>query len=126
MVPTAVLTQSKPVFNTDVRPVSAAMPKINVTRPRYAHLIITKFKSPIIRHITRSLSSNTSNSSPSVTAVQALVVSAAQGMPGKWGNPQHALNDKEVIDSGCSRYMTGNMSYLFDFEELNGGYVAFG
>nr|GEV75414.1 ribonuclease H-like domain-containing protein [Tanacetum cinerariifolium] len=44
----------------------------------------------------------------------------------KKGNPQHALNDKEVIDSGCSRYMTGNMSYLFDFEELNGGYVAFG
>nr|GEW44005.1 putative ribonuclease H-like domain-containing protein [Tanacetum cinerariifolium] len=33
---------------------------------------------------------------------------------------------KSVIDSGCSRYMTGNMSYLYDFEELNGGYVAFG
>nr|GEY01683.1 hypothetical protein [Tanacetum cinerariifolium] len=30
------------------------------------------------------------------------------------------------IDSGCSRHMTGNMSYLSDFEELNGGYVAFG
>nr|GEU98109.1 putative reverse transcriptase domain-containing protein [Tanacetum cinerariifolium] len=42
------------------------------------------------------------------------------------GNPQHALKDKEVIDSGCSRHMTGNMSYLYDFKELNGGYVAFG
>nr|GFB46568.1 ribonuclease H-like domain-containing protein [Tanacetum cinerariifolium] len=42
------------------------------------------------------------------------------------GNPQHALKDKGVIDSGCSRHMIGNMSYLFDFEELNGGYVAFG
>nr|GEV33520.1 ribonuclease H-like domain-containing protein [Tanacetum cinerariifolium] len=42
------------------------------------------------------------------------------------GNPQHALKDKRVIDSGCSRHMTGNMSYLSDFEELNGGYVAFG
>nr|GEV56226.1 putative ribonuclease H-like domain-containing protein [Tanacetum cinerariifolium] len=31
-----------------------------------------------------------------------------------------------VIDSGCSRHMIGNMSYLFDFEEFNGGYVAFG
>nr|GFB88000.1 putative ribonuclease H-like domain-containing protein [Tanacetum cinerariifolium] len=29
-------------------------------------------------------------------------------------------------DSGCSRHMTGNMSYLSDFEELNGGYVIFG
>nr|GEZ00538.1 hypothetical protein [Tanacetum cinerariifolium] len=42
------------------------------------------------------------------------------------GNLQHALKDKGVIDSGCSRHMTGNMSYLSDFEELNGGYVAFG
>nr|GEU81035.1 ribonuclease H-like domain-containing protein [Tanacetum cinerariifolium] len=31
-----------------------------------------------------------------------------------------------VIDSGCSRHMTRNISYLFDFEEINGGYVAFG
>nr|GEZ61035.1 ribonuclease H-like domain-containing protein [Tanacetum cinerariifolium] len=42
------------------------------------------------------------------------------------GNPQYALKDKGVIDSGCSRHMTGNMSYSFDFQELNGGYVAFG
>nr|GEZ74408.1 ribonuclease H-like domain-containing protein [Tanacetum cinerariifolium] len=33
---------------------------------------------------------------------------------------------KGVIDSGCSRHMTGNMSYLSDFKELNGGYVTFG
>ncbi|GKD75833.1 hypothetical protein Tco_1334115 [Tanacetum coccineum] len=35
-------------------------------------------------------------------------------------------SEKEVIDSGCSRHMTGNMSYLTDFEEIDGGYVAFG
>nr|GFC26869.1 hypothetical protein [Tanacetum cinerariifolium] len=34
----------------------------------------------------------------------------------KTGNPQQALKDKGVIDSGCSRHMTGNMSYLSDFE----------
>nr|GFA55534.1 hypothetical protein [Tanacetum cinerariifolium] len=43
----------------------------------------------------------------------------------KKGNPQHALKDKGVIDSGCSRHMTGNMSYISDFKELNGGYVSF-
>nr|GEW52042.1 ribonuclease H-like domain-containing protein [Tanacetum cinerariifolium] len=42
------------------------------------------------------------------------------------GNPQHDLKDKGVIDSGCLRHMIGNISYLSDFEELNGGYVAFG
>nr|GEZ78241.1 hypothetical protein [Tanacetum cinerariifolium] len=62
----------------------------------------------------------TSNSPPTVNAVQVLVVSAAQG------NPQLALQDKGVIDSRCSRYMIGNISYLSDFKELNGGYVAFG
>nr|GEZ35439.1 ribonuclease H-like domain-containing protein [Tanacetum cinerariifolium] len=68
-----VLTQSKPVSNTVVRPVSAALP--NITAPV--------------------------------------------------GNPKQALKDKGVIDSGCLRHMTGNMFYLFEFEELNGGYVAF-
>nr|GEU80776.1 hypothetical protein [Tanacetum cinerariifolium] len=43
-----------------------------------------------------------------------------------FGNPQLALQDKGVIDSGCSRHMTGNMSYLSEFKELNGVYVAFG
>nr|GFA71994.1 hypothetical protein [Tanacetum cinerariifolium] len=42
------------------------------------------------------------------------------------GNPQQALNDKGVIDSGCSRHMTGNISLISDFEEFNKGYVAFG
>ncbi|GJS12602.1 putative ribonuclease H-like domain-containing protein [Tanacetum coccineum] len=31
-----------------------------------------------------------------------------------------------VIDSGCSRNMTGNMSCFIDYEEVDGGYVAFG
>nr|GEV93239.1 ribonuclease H-like domain-containing protein [Tanacetum cinerariifolium] len=83
-VPAAVLTQSKPVFNTVVRPISAVVPK---------------FMAP--------------------------VVSAAQGIQGKWGNPQYDLKDKGVIDSGCLRHMTWNMSYLSNFEELNDGYVAF-
>nr|GEX82377.1 ribonuclease H-like domain-containing protein [Tanacetum cinerariifolium] len=42
------------------------------------------------------------------------------------GNPQHALKDKGVINSGCSRHMIGKISYLFDFEEISRGYVAFG
>ncbi|GJZ05405.1 hypothetical protein Tco_0538680 [Tanacetum coccineum] len=40
------------------------------------------------------------------------------------GKPQHA--DKGFVDSGCSRHMTGNIAYLLDFKEFDGGYVAFG
>ncbi|GJS12233.1 putative ribonuclease H-like domain-containing protein [Tanacetum coccineum] len=36
------------------------------------------------------------------------------------------FTDKGVIDSGCSRHMTGNMYYLTDYKEIDGGYVAFG
>nr|GEW76583.1 putative ribonuclease H-like domain-containing protein [Tanacetum cinerariifolium] len=42
------------------------------------------------------------------------------------GNLQIDLQDKGVIDSGCSRHMTGNMSYLTNNEEIDEGYVAFG
>nr|GFA16379.1 ribonuclease H-like domain-containing protein [Tanacetum cinerariifolium] len=42
------------------------------------------------------------------------------------GNPQQALKDKGVIDSGCSRNMTGNIYVLSDFEEIDKGYAAFG
>ncbi|GJS02189.1 ribonuclease H-like domain-containing protein [Tanacetum coccineum] len=42
------------------------------------------------------------------------------------GNPQLELQEKGVIDSGCSRHMTGNKSYLLDYKEIDGGFVAFG
>ncbi|GJZ73346.1 ribonuclease H-like domain-containing protein [Tanacetum coccineum] len=41
------------------------------------------------------------------------------------GNPQLELQEKGVINSGCSRHMTGNKSYLSDYEEIDGGFVAF-
>ncbi|GJX52246.1 putative reverse transcriptase domain-containing protein [Tanacetum coccineum] len=41
------------------------------------------------------------------------------------GNPQIDLQDKRVTDSGFSRHMTGNMPYLTNYEEIDGGYVAF-
>nr|GFC02849.1 ribonuclease H-like domain-containing protein [Tanacetum cinerariifolium] len=138
VVPAAILTQSKPVPITTVRPVSTDVPKIKVTRPRHAKPIVTKTNSPIRRHINRRPSLQASNSPLRVTVVKALMVNAAKvnnGLGSKEnltilflveGNPQDALKDKGVIDSGCSRHMIGNMSYLYDFEELNGGYVAFG
>nr|GEY67833.1 putative reverse transcriptase domain-containing protein [Tanacetum cinerariifolium] len=42
------------------------------------------------------------------------------------GSSQNNIDDKGYWDSGCSRNMTGNISYLYDFEPFNGGYVSFG
>nr|GEY13792.1 hypothetical protein [Tanacetum cinerariifolium] len=156
IVPAAVLTKSKPVYVTAIRPVSVVVPKIMVTRPRHAHSLTTKSKSTIRRHITHSQSSKTSNSPPRVTASQALVVSAAKGKKGKWvWRPKCLILDHDSRTTSASitlkRFdyndalgrsksvmawipkksnhpicVQGNMSYLSDFQELNGGYVAFG
>nr|GEW52692.1 hypothetical protein [Tanacetum cinerariifolium] len=42
------------------------------------------------------------------------------------GNPQMDLQDQGVIDSGCSRHTTENISNLINYEEIDRGYVAFG
>nr|GFC91091.1 hypothetical protein [Tanacetum cinerariifolium] len=51
---------------------------------------------------------------------------ADMGRKGKAGSSQNNINDKGYWDSGCSRHMTGNISYLFDFEPFDRGYVSFG
>nr|GEU51760.1 ribonuclease H-like domain-containing protein [Tanacetum cinerariifolium] len=42
------------------------------------------------------------------------------------GDSHKQLEDQRYFDSGCSRHMTGNISYLTDFKEFDGGYVALG
>nr|GEU85649.1 copia protein [Tanacetum cinerariifolium] len=42
------------------------------------------------------------------------------------GNSQINIDDKGYWDSGCSRHMTDNISYLSDYEPYDGGYVSFG
>nr|GEU70372.1 ribonuclease H-like domain-containing protein [Tanacetum cinerariifolium] len=154
VAPPAVLTKSKLVPITTVRPVNAVAPKPHVTRPRPAKYIVTKSHSPPRRYINHSPSPRASNFCLKVTTVKASMVNAVKGVQGKWEwKPKFPIldhvsrntsasmtfkrfdyndalgrskSDKGVIDSGCSRHMTGNMSCLSDFEELNGGYVSFG
>nr|GEY60977.1 ribonuclease H-like domain-containing protein [Tanacetum cinerariifolium] len=40
--------------------------------------------------------------------------------------PHDNIDDKGYWDSGFSRHMTGNISYLSEYEPFNGGYVSFG
>ncbi|GJV41120.1 hypothetical protein Tco_1419560 [Tanacetum coccineum] len=37
------------------------------------------------------------------------------------GNPQQALKNKGIFDSGCSRHMTGNKDFLIDYQDIEGG-----
>ncbi|GJX67152.1 ribonuclease H-like domain-containing protein, partial [Tanacetum coccineum] len=42
-----------------------------------------------------------------------------------YGDPQVALKDTRIFDSGCTRHMTGNKSYLTDYKDYDGGFMAF-
>nr|GEY83567.1 hypothetical protein [Tanacetum cinerariifolium] len=44
----------------------------------------------------------------------------------KRGSFQNNIDDKGYWDSGCSRRMTCNISYLSDYGPFDGGYVSFG
>nr|GFB78062.1 hypothetical protein [Tanacetum cinerariifolium] len=102
MVHAVVLTQSKPVSITAIRPICAAVPKIMVTRPKHAHSIDTKSKSTFRRHLTYSQ-----------TAAKALVVSAAQGMKGKWvWRPKCPILDHDSRTTSTS--MTLKRLYYID------------
>nr|GEX50955.1 hypothetical protein [Tanacetum cinerariifolium] len=42
------------------------------------------------------------------------------------GSSHNNIDDKGYWESGCYRHMTGNISYLSDYEPFDGGYVSFG
>nr|GEU46892.1 ribonuclease H-like domain-containing protein [Tanacetum cinerariifolium] len=146
VVPTPVLTRSGLVSLNAARPVSTAVPQTTVKSPRPVKHVVHKAYSPIRRPINYRPTTKPSNFNQQFTTVKVKKVNAIQGTKGNWiqvshglgpqktlsflfdvqGNPQQALKDKGVIDSGFSRHMTGNISYLSDFEAFNGGYVSFG
>nr|GEW58653.1 putative ribonuclease H-like domain-containing protein [Tanacetum cinerariifolium] len=141
VVPTAVLTKSKLVPITVARPITTDVPKTNVTQPRQAKTVVTKPHSPPRRHINHSPSPKASTFPLKVTAVKAPMVNAVKGVQRKWEwKPKcllldHVFRTTSVSMSlkrfdyndalGRSKHMTGNMSYLSNIKEINGGYVAF-
>ncbi|GJR99492.1 putative ribonuclease H-like domain-containing protein [Tanacetum coccineum] len=46
--------------------------------------------------------------------------------PNTMDYPHRALQNKGIVDSGCSRHMTGNKAYLAEYQDFNGGPIAFG
>nr|GEW03812.1 hypothetical protein [Tanacetum cinerariifolium] len=104
-VSAAAPPKSQSVLTTADRTVSAAKPILSMTRPKLASHAVSNSKSPLRRHLPRHSSSTSSNSPPRVTTAK--------------GNLQQALKDKWVIDSGCSRHITGNMSYFKAFRVFN-------
>nr|GEU55526.1 hypothetical protein [Tanacetum cinerariifolium] len=110
VVSTAFLTRSRLVSFNAARPVPTAVPQSTVKSPRPVKHVVNKAHSPIRRPINHIPATKNSNINKKVTTVKV-----------NKGNPQQALKDKGVINSGCLRHMTGNISFLLNFKEINGG-----
>ncbi|GKD26098.1 ribonuclease H-like domain-containing protein [Tanacetum coccineum] len=132
MVPKVVLMRSGPVSLTTARPVNIAQPRTIVNNAKPMTNVFNKAHSTVRRPINNKKATKNSNFNQKVNTVSGKNVNTARpkavvntARP-KAGNPQMDLQDQEVIDNGCSRHITGNMSYLNNFEEIDGGYVTFG
>nr|GFB67598.1 hypothetical protein [Tanacetum cinerariifolium] len=123
------------------RKVNTARPKVNAIRPRHN---VYKSHSPIRRSFNRTTTPKV-NFAPhkfntagdkSVSVVRGKWETAVKASAGcSWRYNRHywnrdnqhlTLKGKDIVDSGCSRHMTGNKAYLVDYQDFNGGPVAFG
>nr|GEV80976.1 hypothetical protein [Tanacetum cinerariifolium] len=101
--------------------------------PEFAHDTITDYSrpSPSIESNSSDLQNSDSaifekgDSSESIMSKPMIKFIKATDSPTE-GNSQNVFNDKVYWDSSCSRHMTGNISYLSDYEPYDGGYVSFG
>ncbi|GJX27860.1 retrovirus-related pol polyprotein from transposon TNT 1-94 [Tanacetum coccineum] len=111
MVPRTVLTRSGTISLNTARPVNTVNTvkgtRVNTARPK-------------------AIFSDVKGNKGNAVKASACWVWKPKHKALDYGNLQQELKDKGVIDSGCSRHMTGNRPYLTDYKEIDGGFVAFG
>ncbi|GJZ41926.1 hypothetical protein Tco_0588812, partial [Tanacetum coccineum] len=117
MVPRAVLMKiGLKTFNT-ARTINTAHPKSTVFSAKPMSLNTAKAQAV---NTARPKIVNTARPK-AVNTARPAVVNAVRANKG-----HSQKEDQGYVNSGCSKYMTGNMSYLSDFKEFDGGYVTFG
>ncbi|GKE31831.1 hypothetical protein Tco_1451153, partial [Tanacetum coccineum] len=116
-------------FNRQAVPINAARkvntvkPIVNNARPKVG---FHKSVSPFRKSFNRTTTLRTKFSKQKVNTAEVNAVSAVKGKRETADYPQRALQNKGIVDSGCSRHMTGNKAYLAEYQDFNGGPVAFG
>ncbi|GJU14284.1 putative ribonuclease H-like domain-containing protein [Tanacetum coccineum] len=102
---------------------------VNDVRPK---TIFHKSYLPIRRPFKSTTAPKTNLANQKVNTVEDKAVSAVGGIgktivkPSANYGPHKALENKGIVDSGCSRHMTGNKAYLAEYQDYNGDPVAFG
>ncbi|GJR39880.1 hypothetical protein Tco_1215564 [Tanacetum coccineum] len=109
MVPRIVLSRSGPISVNTVRLVNNVQPRTTVNNAGPMKNV----------NIVKGTRVNTARPKAVLSVVKGNKGNAVKASA-CWGNPQQDLKDKGVIDSGFSRHMTGNRSYLTNYEEIDG------
>ncbi|GJZ63351.1 ribonuclease H-like domain-containing protein [Tanacetum coccineum] len=142
-------------FNRQAVPTNAAM-KVNTVKPIVNRVrpatVFYKTHSPFSRPFNNTTALRTNFTKQKVNTAEVNAVSAVGGKGKLLLSPQQVvigdnkdttgtkspntmvdqdyphktLQNKGIVDSGCSRYMTGNKAYLAEYQDFNGGPVAFG
>ncbi|GKA92144.1 putative ribonuclease H-like domain-containing protein [Tanacetum coccineum] len=109
--------------NTAVRPVNTAGLKTTVNHPRPISNAYKKGYSQVTRPVNKYSANKNTIFNKKVNTVRVKDTTARDRAV---GNPhQKEYKEKGVIDSGCSRHMTGNKCYLTEYEDYDGGFVSF-
>ncbi|GKA76852.1 ribonuclease H-like domain-containing protein, partial [Tanacetum coccineum] len=133
MVPRAVLMKNGLRTLNTARPVNTAHPKTTVysARPmsRFSKSAQSIVKRPFYTRTTltnKNLSQKVNTAKGNFYTARPKAVNTARpntavvnAVRANQGHPQQ--EDQVYVDSGCSRHMTGNMSYLSNFNEFDGG-----
>ncbi|GKB27452.1 putative reverse transcriptase domain-containing protein [Tanacetum coccineum] len=93
---------SQAVLTNTARKISTVKPFVDRVRPK---TIFHKTHSPFRRPFNNTTALKTNFSKQKVNT---------------------GAENKGIVDSGCSSYMTGNNAYLAEYQDFNGGPVAFG
>ncbi|GKB56424.1 hypothetical protein Tco_0912610 [Tanacetum coccineum] len=139
MVPRAVLMKTGlKTFNT-VRTVNTAHPKSTVFSAKPIPHFSKIAQSTVRRHfqpkttlsnkrfthkVNTARPKTVKTARPNYANVNDVRVNQANVVKASACKPQQ--DDTGFVNSRCSRHMTGNIAYLLDFKEFDGGYVTFG
>ncbi|GKB25775.1 putative ribonuclease H-like domain-containing protein [Tanacetum coccineum] len=125
-VPQAVLTRSGKIntagasINTVVRPVNTAGSKTVVNHPRPISNAYKRGYSQVTKPFNKYSTNKNSMFNKKVNTVKVKDTTARDRAV------QKEYKEKGVINSGCSRHMTGNKYYLTEYEDYDGDFVSFG
>ncbi|GKB25760.1 hypothetical protein Tco_0865161, partial [Tanacetum coccineum] len=129
MVPRAVLMKTGLKAVNTARPVTTAHPKTTVYSARPMSNFSKSAQSTINRPYQIRTTLTNKNSSQKVNTAKGKFYTARSNsavVNAVRANKVHLQKeDQGYVDSGCSRHITGNMSYFSDFKEFDEGYVTF-